>query len=108
MDRVTGDGDLGVSMARGAKAVQGAVALYPLDNIPATLKALGHTLRRALGGSSGRLYGVLFCAAAVCLRPARNRIAQWGEALDQGCRATVNWVEQSQAIAPCWTRSIPS
>ena len=31
MDRVTGDGDLGVSMARGAKAVQDAVAFYPLD-----------------------------------------------------------------------------
>jgi dihydroxyacetone kinase len=32
MDRVTGDGDLGVSMARGAKAVQDEVASYPLDN----------------------------------------------------------------------------
>src|SRR5271163_4290818 len=46
MDRVTGDGDLGVSMARAARAVQDAVASYPLDNIPSTLKALAHTLRR--------------------------------------------------------------
>src|SRR6202789_270552 len=36
MDRVTGDGDLGVSLARAARAVQDAEASYPLDNIPAT------------------------------------------------------------------------
>jgi triose/dihydroxyacetone kinase / FAD-AMP lyase (cyclizing) len=88
MDRVTGDGDLGVSMARGAKAVQDAVAFYPLDNIPATLKALGHTLRRELGGSSGPLYGVLFLRCGNVLEASRAPgLAQWGEALDQGCRA---------------------
>jgi len=88
MDRVTGDGDLGVSMARGAKAVQDAVAFYPLDNIPATLKALGHTLRRELGGSSGPLYGVLFLRCGSVLEASRAPgLAQWGEALDQGCRA---------------------
>jgi dihydroxyacetone kinase len=88
MDRVTGDGDLGVSMARGAKAVQDAVAFYPLANIPATLKALGHTLRRQLGGSSGPLYGVLFLRCGSVLEASRaTGLAQWGEALDQGCWA---------------------
>jgi dihydroxyacetone kinase len=88
MDRVTGDGDLGVSMARGAKAVQEAVASYPLDTAPATLKALGHTLRRALGGSSGPLYGVLFLRCASVLEAiGATGLAQWAEALDQGCQA---------------------
>ena len=88
MDRVTGDGDLGVSMARGAKAVQDAVASYPLDNAPATLKALGHTLRRELGGSSGPLYGVLFLRCGSVLEASgATGLAQWAEALDQGCRA---------------------
>jgi ATP-dependent dihydroxyacetone kinase len=88
MDRVTGDGDLGVSMARGAKAVQDAVASYPLDNAPATLKALGHTLRRELGGSSGPLYGVLFLrGGSVLAASGATGLAQWAEALDQGCRA---------------------
>ena len=88
MDRVTGDGDLGVSMARAAKAVQGALASYPLDNAPATLKALGHILRRALGGSSGPLYGVLFLRCGNVLETSRaTGLAQWAEALDQGCRA---------------------
>jgi dihydroxyacetone kinase len=88
MDRVTGDGDLGVSMARAARAVQDAVASYPLDNIPTTLKALGHTLRRELGGSSGPLYGVLFLRCGSVLEASRaTGLARWGEALDQGCRA---------------------
>jgi triose/dihydroxyacetone kinase / FAD-AMP lyase (cyclizing) len=88
MDRVTGDGDLGVSMARAARAVQDAVASYPLDNIPATLKALAHTLRRELGGSSGPLYGVLFLRCGSVLEASRAKgLAQWAEAIDQGSRA---------------------
>ena len=88
MDRVTGDGDLGTSMERAAKAVQGAVGSYPLDDVPATLKALGHTLRRELGGSSGPLYGVLFLrCGSVLASSGATGLAQWAEALDQGCRA---------------------
>jgi len=88
LDRVTGDGDLGTSMERAAKAVQGAVSSYPLADVPATLKALGNTLRRELGGSSGPLYGVLFlrCGNVLASYGATER-AQWAEALDQGCAA---------------------
>jgi dihydroxyacetone kinase len=88
MDRVTGDGDLGASMARAAKAVQNALSSYPLDNIPATLKALGHTLRRELGGSSGPLYGVLFlrCGSILENRAATGP-ALWADALAEGCQA---------------------
>jgi dihydroxyacetone kinase len=88
MDRVTGDGDLGTSMERAAKAVQGAVGSYPLDDVPATIRAIGHTLRRELGGSSGPLYGVLFLrCGGVLEKSAAMGLAQWAEALDQGCRA---------------------
>ena len=88
MDRVTGDGDLGASMERAAKAVQGAVGSYPLDDVPATFKAIGHTLRRELGGSSGPLYGVLFLRCGSVLEESVvTGLAQWTEALDQGCRA---------------------
>jgi dihydroxyacetone kinase phosphoprotein-dependent L subunit len=88
MDRVTGDGDLGASMARAAKAVRDAASSYPLDDTPATLKALGHSLRRELGGSSGPLYAVLFlrCGSVLDVAGATGR-AQWVEALDQGCQA---------------------
>jgi dihydroxyacetone kinase len=88
MDRVTGDGDLGASMARAARAVQDGVASYPADDAAATLKALGHTLRRELGGSSGPLYGVLFLRCGSVLETTRaTGPAKWAEALDQGCRA---------------------
>jgi triose/dihydroxyacetone kinase / FAD-AMP lyase (cyclizing) len=88
LDRVTGDGDLGTNMERAARAVQTAIGSYPLDDFPATLKALGHTLRRELGGSSGPLYGVLFlrCGSELANSGATG-LEQWVEALDQGCRA---------------------
>jgi dihydroxyacetone kinase len=88
MDRVTGDGDLGTNMERASKAVRSAVNSYPLDDVPATLKALGHTLWQELGGSSGPLYGVLFLRCGSVLEGAgATGLAQWAEAFDQGCQA---------------------
>lgn len=88
MDRIAGDGDLGISMERAAKAIQEAMKLYPLDDVPETLEALGHTLRRELGGSSGPLYGVLFLRCSNILKGFTvPGLAEWTEALDQGCQA---------------------
>jgi len=88
MDRIAGDGDLGASMKRASRAVQEALTAYPLNDIPATLKALGHTLRHELGGSSGPLYGVLFLRAGNVLEKSGPiGLAQWGLAVDDGCRA---------------------
>ena len=88
MDRITGDGDLGVGMRRAAEAVLGAVDSYPLDDVPATLKALGHTLQREMGGSSGPLYGVLFLRCGNVLEGFGSiGAAQWVSAIEQGCQA---------------------
>ncbi len=88
LDRITGDGDLGTSMERAARAVQSAANSYPLDDTPNTFKALGHTLRRELGGSSGPLYGVLFLRCGSVLEDVGTTgLAPWTEALDQGCQA---------------------
>jgi dihydroxyacetone kinase len=88
MDRITGDGDLGVSMKRAAAAVERAVDSYPLDDIPGTLKAVGHTLQRALGGTSGPIYGVLFLRCGNVLgKSGGTGPAQWADALEQGCAA---------------------
>jgi triose/dihydroxyacetone kinase / FAD-AMP lyase (cyclizing) len=88
LDRITGDGDLGTSMERAAIAVQRTIGSYPLDDVPATLKALGHTLRSELGGSSGPLYGALFLRCGSVLEAsAATGLAQWAEALDQGCNS---------------------
>jgi dihydroxyacetone kinase len=94
LDRVTGDADLGASMERAAKAVLGSVESYPLDDLPSTLGALGHTLRRELGGSSGPLYGALFLRCSKVLQDLQATAAtgpapvrQWAEALEQGVAA---------------------
>jgi dihydroxyacetone kinase len=88
MDRATGDGDLGASMRRAAMAVQSGMDSYPLNNVSATLKALGHDLRREMGGSSGALYGVLFLRCGNVLESSRTSgLAQSVEAVDQGCQA---------------------
>ena len=88
LDRITGDGDLGASMKRASIAIKEAIHSYPLNDISATLKALGHTLRHELGGSSGPLYGVLFLRAGNVLENSgRIGLTEWATAFDEGCRA---------------------
>jgi dihydroxyacetone kinase len=88
LDRITGDGDMGASMKRASIAIKEAIPSYPLNDISATLKALGHTLRHELGGSSGPLYGVLFLRAGNVLENSgRIGLAGWATAFDEGCRA---------------------
>ena len=75
-------------MRRAAEVVRAAVGSYPLDNVAATLKALGRTLQREMGGSSGPLYGMLFLRCGNVLENSeRTGLDQWAAALDQGCRA---------------------
>jgi len=88
MDRITGDGDLGSSMERAAKGVLEHLASFPLDDIPASLKMLGHTVSQELGGSSGPLYGVLFLRCGTVLEGSGTvGIRKWADALEQGSKA---------------------
>jgi triose/dihydroxyacetone kinase / FAD-AMP lyase (cyclizing) len=88
MDRTAGDGDLGASMRRAAMTVQSRMDSYPLNNVTATLKTLGHVLQREMGGASGPLYGVLFLRCGNVLESSRTTgLAPWVEAVDQGCQA---------------------
>ncbi len=88
MDQVVGDGDLGIRLERGARAVEAALPSYPLDDPAATLQALAVTLQRALGGTSGPLYAGFFVRAAGSLRGGRpDDPKTWAEALLAGCAA---------------------
>jgi len=88
LDRITGDGDLGANMKRASIAIKEAISAYPLNDISASLKALGHTLRHELGGSSGPLYGVLFLRAGNVLEnPGPMGLTEWTTAFEEGCRA---------------------
>jgi dihydroxyacetone kinase len=88
MDQAVGDGDLGISLERGAHAVEEALPTYPLDDPGAALQALGITLQRTLGGTSGHLYGVFFLRAGAVLRGGRPEDpGTWAEAFRAGCAA---------------------
>jgi dihydroxyacetone kinase-like protein len=62
LDRAIGDGDHGINLARGFKAV--ALQLDVLTALPIgpALKELGKRLVMTVGGASGPLYGTLFMA----------------------------------------------
>lgn len=88
LDQATGDGDLGASLARGARTVRDGLDSYPLDQLSETFALLGRALQSSLGGSSGPFYGVMFLRAAAALKgrdPAA--LATWAEAAAQGARA---------------------
>jgi triose/dihydroxyacetone kinase / FAD-AMP lyase (cyclizing) len=88
MDRVVGDGDLGVSMKRAALAVRTAMDSFPLDDVAGTFRILGRLLQRELGGSSGPFYGVFFLRAGnVLSRNGATTASQWANALEEGCQA---------------------
>jgi dihydroxyacetone kinase len=88
LDQTVGDGDLGISLERGARAALEALPAYPLDDPAAALHALGVTLQRSLGGTSGPLYAAFLLRAAGSLRRGNPQEAgSWAEAFQAGCAA---------------------
>jgi len=68
LDREVGDGDMGISLARGAAAVLAECPRYPGERGPAAvLRAASATVRRSVGGTSGPLYAILLLRAAAAL-----------------------------------------
>ncbi len=63
LDSITGDGDLGASMTRGAEAVL-ALPDSAFAEVAGGLMAMGDTLRRAIAGSSGPFYATALMRAS--------------------------------------------
>jgi dihydroxyacetone kinase len=88
MDQAVGDGDLGLSMERGAQAVLDAIPRLDLAHPPAALAALATLLRRVLGGTSGPLYAVFLLRASSSLSTAGTLAPQaWATAFTAGVEA---------------------
>ncbi len=88
LDQAVGDGDLGISLARGAEAVERDMAGYDLTNPAATLLGLSATLMQSLGGTSGPLYAAFLLRAAGALESARTVDADaWAAAFRAGIDA---------------------
>ncbi|EEA00328.1 dihydroxyacetone kinase, L subunit, partial [Burkholderia sp. H160] len=86
MDQRVGDGDLGISLARGARAVQLELDSYASETTPgAVLRGMSATLRRVVGGTSGPLYAVMLLRAAAALEQSGEITAeQWAAAFSAG------------------------
>jgi triose/dihydroxyacetone kinase / FAD-AMP lyase (cyclizing) len=88
MDRTVGDGDLGVSLARAARAIEKVLPSYSTFSPAEMLKSIGMTVQSALGGSSGPLYGVFLLRAAKSLESENaDDPKNWARAVLEGCDA---------------------
>jgi dihydroxyacetone kinase len=85
LDSKAGDGDLGLSMTRGAEAIR-ALGEGAWADPPTALAAIGDALRRAIGGSSGPFYATALLRAARAL-PAMPTPADWAKGFRAGVEA---------------------
>lgn len=72
LDQVTGDGDHGSTMHRGAGASLAALKCGSFATVNAVFEAIGSAMMTSMGGASGILFGVWFRAAKFC--PAADRL----------------------------------
>jgi dihydroxyacetone kinase len=85
LDSQAGDGDLGISMARGAAAIR-ALPDGAFATPSVALQQLGEALRRAIGGSSGPFYATALLRAARHL-PDSPAAPDWAQAFAQAVAA---------------------
>ena len=65
LDGAIGDGDHGLNMSKGFKALNDKMSQIDTDDISTILKTCGMTLVSTVGGSSGPLYGTAFMKGAL-------------------------------------------
>lgn len=88
LDQASGDGDLGMNLARGAEAIEAALSEYASDDEAVVLEALASRFQNVVGGSSGPFYGVMLLRAAQTLRDVPVRDANgWARAALRACEA---------------------
>jgi dihydroxyacetone kinase len=78
LDSRAGDGDLGISMVRGAAAIR-SLPEEAWDTPAIALVALGNALRRAIAGSSGPFYATALIRAARSLEAGAPLPADWAK-----------------------------
>ncbi len=95
LDREVGDGDLGISLARGAAAILADCPQYPGQGGPAAvLRAASATVRRSVGGTSGPLYAILLLRAAAGWEAAAENAVPGPQAWAAAFRAAVIGVRE--------------
>lgn len=85
LDRAIGDGDHGINMDRGMRAVVEKLSSTSGDDVGGLLRTVGMTLLSKVGGASGPLYGTFFIEMGKALAGAGEASdADWVAAVDAG------------------------
>lgn len=89
LDRQVGDGDLGISLARGAQAVAAELPDMPVDAPAQLLDRISAVVRRSIGGTSGPLSAALFLGMSAHLAKVVTVVspADWAAAFSKGIEA---------------------
>lgn len=88
LDSAVGDGDLGISLSRGAMAVLLELNRYDVEHPARVLRWTSETLRRVLGGTSGPLYSAFLLRMSSQLRATGwPSLSEWAAAFAAGCDA---------------------
>jgi phosphoenolpyruvate---glycerone phosphotransferase subunit DhaL len=97
LDAVGGDGDHGVSLTIGARAVQIALTAEPPATLGAAFQKIGMTLVNAVGAAMGPIFGTAFIRAGVAANAA---FALDGNAVATILKAAVEGVQvRGKAVA---------
>jgi triose/dihydroxyacetone kinase / FAD-AMP lyase (cyclizing) len=86
LDSVVGDGDIGLSLARGSRAVEATLPRLDKMHPAAALQRIASILRRELGGTSGPLYAAFVVRGASHLaeRDEVDSATAWAAAFRAG------------------------
>lgn len=87
LDARAGDGDLGMSMSRAARAIESMPVAWSSPS--RCLSEMGYTLRREIGGSSGPLYATALLRAARILEGRETSAADLSEAFNAAVDAVM-------------------
>lgn len=88
LDSAVGDGDLGISLARGADSVERAFDALDLARPARALAQVSALLRRSVGGTSGPLYAMFVLRAGLALAGEEDAgdASAWARAMQAGCQ----------------------
>ena len=87
LDQAVGDGDLGVSMSRAARAILDHLGTLSAQPPGTALANLSNIVRRAIAGSSGPFYAIGLGRAAACLNDRGPSPQSWAAAFKGACDA---------------------
>jgi dihydroxyacetone kinase len=87
LDQAVGDGDLGISMSRAARAILDNLDTLSAQPVATALMSLSNIMRRVIAGSSGPFYAVGLGRAATRLKSGDGSSRAWAAAFDGACDA---------------------